>query len=264
LLAPSPNTKCIFKEASHNAGLFYFWDKSFPTMSEPNSTGFSIKSWAEDDRPREKLLAKGISALSDAELIAILIGSGTPKITAVDLAKEILSKVENNLNELARLSVKDLMRHKGIGEAKAISIVTAMELGKRRRLADIIDRKKIESSSHIFDLFYPELGDLGHEEFHVLFLNNSSKVLGRQCTSKGGITGTIADVRLIMKAAVEHKATAIVLCHNHPSGNNKPSQSDIALTKKVKQAGEILDINVLDHVIIGHKEYYSFADEGLL
>ncbi len=233
-------------------------------MSEPNSNSLSIKSWAEDDRPREKLLAKGISALSDAELIAILIGSGTPKITAVDLAKEILSKVENNLNELARLSVKDLMRHKGIGEAKAISIVTAMELGKRRRMADIIDRKKIESSSHIFDLFYPELGDLSHEEFHVLFLNNSSKIIGRQCTSKGGITGTVADVRLIMKAAVEHKATAIVLCHNHPSGNNKPSQSDVALTKKVKQAGEILDINVLDHVIIGHKEYYSFADEGLL
>jgi DNA repair protein RadC len=233
-------------------------------MTEPNLNNFSIKSWAEDDRPREKLLAKGISALSDAELIAILIGSGTPKITAVDLAKEILKGVQNNLNELARLSVKDLMKHKGIGEAKAISIVTAMELGKRRRMADILERKKIESSSAIFELMYPEIGDLGHEEFHVIFLNNSSKIIGRDCFSKGGITGTIADVRLIMKAALEHKSTAIVLCHNHPSGNNRPSQSDIALTKKVKQAGEILDINVLDHVIIAHKEYYSFADEGVL
>lgn len=233
-------------------------------MTEPIPKSQSIKSWAEDDRPREKLLAKGIAALSDAELIAILIGSGTQKLTAVDVAKEILNGVHNNLNELARLSVKDLMKVKGIGEAKAISIVTALELGKRRRVADILDRKKISGSSDIFELMYPELGDLGHEEFHVIYLSNHNKVLHRERISQGGITGTVADVRLIMKGAIDNKATAIVLCHNHPSGKNKPSQADIALTRKVKQAGEILDVNVLDHVIIALKEYYSFADEGML
>jgi DNA repair protein RadC len=233
-------------------------------MSEEQKGGFSIKSWAEDDRPREKLLAKGKTALSDAELIAILIGSGTPKISAVDLSKEILQKVQNNLNELARCSVQDLMRHKGIGEAKAISIITALELGRRRREAEILDRKKIASSSDIFELMQPHLGDLGHEEFHVIFLSNSNKILKRERISSGGITGTVADVRLIMKSALEQSATAIVLCHNHPSGTIKPSQADIVLTNKVKSAGEILDIKVLDHIIVTLKEYYSFADEGML
>lgn len=233
-------------------------------MSDPKSNSQSIKSWAEDDRPREKLLAKGRAALSDAELIAILIGSGTPKVSAVDLAKEILNSVHNNLNELARLSVKDLMRFKGIGEAKAISIVTALELGKRRRIAEVLERKKISSSRDVFELMQPLLGDIGHEEFHVVYLSNSNKVMRTEAISRGGITGTVADIRLIMKAALEAGATSIILCHNHPSGNKSPSQADISLTKKVKQAGEIMDIKVLDHVIVTLKEYYSFADEGRL
>lgn len=228
---------------------------------QSNST---IKSWAEDDRPREKLLAKGKSALSDAELIAILIGSGTPKVSAVDLAKEIIASVHNNLNELARLSVKDLMRFKGIGEAKAISIVTAMELGNRRRMAEVLDRKKITSSSDVVELMQAELGDIGHEEFHVIYLSNSNKIIKKDAISRGGITGTVADVRLIMKGALDAGATSIILCHNHPSGNKQPSQADISLTKKVKHAGEIMDIKVLDHIIITLKDYYSFADDGML
>jgi len=232
-------------------------------MTDPNNS-FSIKSWAEDDRPREKLLAKGKSALSDAELIAILIGSGTPKITAVDLSKQILSAVNNNLNELARLSVNDLTQFKGIGEAKAISIITALELGNRRREAEIWDRKKITSSRDAFELVQPTLGDLGHEEFHVIYLSNSNRILSRKAISSGGITGTVADVRIIMKQAIDQQATAIILCHNHPSGTIKPSQADILLTKKVKQAGEILDVKVLDHIIVTLKDYYSFADEGML
>ncbi len=233
-------------------------------MTEPTPKGFSIKSWAEDDRPREKLLSKGRAALSDAELIAILIGSGTPKMSAVELSKEILNAVENNLNELAKCSVHELMVHKGIGEAKAISIITALELGRRRREADILDRKKIDSSSDIFELMQPQLADLGHEEFHVILLSNNNKIIRKVCISTGGITGTVADVRLIMKSAISENATAMALCHNHPSGIVKPSQADISLTKKVKAAGEILDIKVVDHVIITLKEYYSFADEGML
>lgn len=224
----------------------------------------SIKSWAEDDRPREKLLAKGKVALSDAELIAILIGSGTPKVSAVDLAKEIIASVQHNLNELARLSVKDLMRFKGIGEAKAISIVTAMELGNRRRIAEVLDRKKITSSRDVVELMQAELGDIGHEEFHVIYLSNSNKIIKKDAISRGGITGTVADVRLIMKGALDAGATSIILCHNHPSGNKQPSQADISLTKKVKHAGEIMDIKVLDHIIITLKDYYSFADDGML
>ncbi len=233
-------------------------------MADIEQKGFSIKQWAEDDRPREKLLNKGRTALSDAELIAILIGSGTPKISAVDLSKQILQAVGNNLNELARCSVKDLMQHKGIGEAKAISIITALELGRRRRESEVLDKKKISSSSDVFNLMQPQLGDLGHEEFHVVFLSNSNKILKRERISSGGITGTVADVRIIMKEAINQNATAIVLCHNHPSGTLKPSQADITLTKKVKNAGEILDIKVLDHIIVTTKSYYSFADEGML
>ena len=232
-------------------------------MSDPLDS-LSIKSWAEDDRPREKLLAKGKTALSDAELIAILIGSGTPKVTAVDLAKQILNAVGNNLNELARLSVEDLKKFKGIGEAKAIAIITALELGRRRREADILDRKKIGSSKDVFELMQPVLADLGHEEFHVVFLSNSNRIINRKAISSGGITGTVADVRMIMKEAIDQRATAIILCHNHPSGTTKPSQADIQLTKKVKGAGQILDVKVLDHIIVTLKEYYSFADEGML
>ncbi len=232
-------------------------------MSDP-ANNFSIKSWAEDDRPREKLLAKGEIALSNAELIAILIGSGTQKVTAVDLAKQILNAVGNNLNELARLSIKDLREFKGIGEAKAISIITALELGRRRRKADILDRRKIGSSKDVFELMQPVLADLGHEEFHVVFLSNSNRIISRKAISSGGITGTVADVRMIMKQAIDQRATAMILCHNHPSGTTRPSQADIHLTKKVKEAGEILDVKVLDHIIVTLKDYYSFADEGML
>ena len=233
-------------------------------MSEDLKGGFSIKSWAEDDRPREKLLAKGRTALSDAELIAILIGSGTPKISAVDLSKEILKAVNNNLNELARCTVQDLMKHKGIGEAKAISIITALELGRRRREAEALDRKKISSSNDAFELMQPKIGDIGHEEFHVIFLSNHNKILGTKQISSGGITGTVADVRMIMNSAITQGATAIILCHNHPSGNKSPSEADIKLTRKVSDAGGILDVKVLDHIIVTLKDYYSFADEGML
>ena len=232
-------------------------------MSEVNQF-FSIKSWAEDDRPREKLLAKGRAALSDAELIAILVGSGTAKVSAVDLAKQILNAVGSNLNELARLSVEDLKKFKGIGEAKAISIITALELGRRRREADILDRKKITSSDDVFQLMQPVLADLGHEEFHIVLLSNSNRIIGRKAISSGGMTGTVADVRMIMKEAIDLRATAIILCHNHPSGNARPSHADMQLTKKVKEAGQILDVKVLDHVIVTLKDYYSFADKGML
>lgn len=233
-------------------------------MTDPNQNYLGIKAWAEDDRPREKLLAKGRTALSDAELVAILIGSGTPKISAVDLSKQILQTVGNNLNELARCSVQDLMQHKGIGEAKAISIITALELGRRRREAEVLERPKISCSKDLFELLQPQLGDLGHEEFHVVYLSNSNKIIKKHRISVGGITGTVADVRVIMKEAIDCRSTAIVLCHNHPSGTLRPSQADISLTKKVKNAGEILDIKVLDHIIVAHQDYYSFADEGML
>jgi DNA repair protein RadC len=242
---------------------FFIFGGNHQSMSDSN-TNQSIKFWAEDDRPREKLLAKGKAALSDAELIAILIGSGTPQVSAVDLAKEIVGSVQHNLNELARLSVKDLTRFKGIGEAKAISIVTAMELGNRRRVAEVLDRKKITSSSDVVELMQPILGDMGHEEFHVIYLSNNNKILRKEAISRGGITGTVADIRLILKGALDGGATSIILCHNHPSGNKQPSQADISLTKKVKQAGEIMDIKVLDHIIITLKDYYSFADQGML
>ncbi|MFK5891483.1 MAG: DNA repair protein RadC [Flavobacteriaceae bacterium] len=223
-----------------------------------------IKSWHEADRPREKLLKKGCFALSDAELIAILIGSGSRNETAVDLAKRILASVDYNLQTLAKLSVEDLMQFKGIGEAKAISIITALELGKRRRLEKALEIKKITSSKSVYELMQPLLGDLKHEEFWVLFLNNANVVLSKQCLSKGGLTGTLVDTRLVFKPALSQLATGIILCHNHPSGTLKPSDSDKQLTQKIKDAGLTLDIKILDHLIITEKAYFSFADEGLI
>jgi DNA repair protein RadC len=223
-----------------------------------------IKSWHEADRPREKLLNKGCFALSDAELIAILIGSGSRNETAVDLAKRILASVDYNLQSLAKLSVEELMQFKGIGEAKAISIITALELGKRRRLEKALEIKKITSSKSVYELMQPLLGDLKHEEFWILFLNNANVVLSKQCLSKGGLTGTLVDTRLVFKPALLQLATGIILCHNHPSGTLKPSESDKQLTQKITQAGQTLDIKVLDHLIITEKAYFSFADEGLL
>lgn len=231
-------------------------------MEETNS--FSIKKWNEDDRPREKLLLKGRGALSDAELIAILIGSGSREESAVALSQRILGSVDNNLSELGRLSITDFMAFKGIGEAKAISIAAAMELGRRRRTGEALERKKITSSTSVFEYVQPLIGELPHEEFWVLYLNNSNRILKSAQLSKGGITGTVVDVRLAFKEALQLGAVGIILAHNHPSGTLKPSQADIQLTKKLKLAGDSLDIKVLDHLIITEKAYFSFADENML
>ena len=224
----------------------------------------SIKSWAEDDRPREKLMLKGKSALSDAELIAILIGSGSRNESAVDLSKRILSSIDNNLNKLGKLSVFDLQKFKGIGDAKAISIITALELGRRRRIEEAMELPQITSSSAIFNIMQPLIGELQHEEFWIIYLNNSNKVLNKEQLSKGGLTGTLVDVRLVFKKAIELFSTAIILCHNHPSGKLQPSQADKSITSKLKLAGETLDIKVLDHIIITENAYFSFADENII
>ncbi|MCF8277713.1 MAG: DNA repair protein RadC [Flavobacteriales bacterium] len=222
-----------------------------------------IRSWAEDDRPREKLLLKGKSALSDAELIAILIGSGNTEETAVDLSKRILLSLNNQLSELGKLSVKDLTKFKGIGEAKAISIIAALELGRRRKDSEPEKRVKITDSRSAFDVVYPHLGDLRHEEFWVIFLNRANAVIGKENISKGGVSGTTVDPKVVFKLAVQFPASAIILAHNHPSGQLKPSQADHQLTKKLKEAGNALDIPVLDHLIIGERDYFSFVDEGV-
>ncbi|TAJ15069.1 JAB domain-containing protein [Marinilabiliaceae bacterium JC017] len=224
-----------------------------------------IKEWALEDRPREKLLAKGIQSLSDAELLAILIGSGSQKESAVDLAKKILKDTSFNLIELGKVSINQLKStYHGIGEAKAITIVSALELGRRRKFSESIIRSKITSSRDVFYQFQPSIGDLPHEEFWILLLNRSNKIISRLKLSQGGISGTVIDVRLIMKNAIENLATSIILCHNHPSGNLQPSEADLAITKKLKESGNILDIPVLDHIIVTDHGYYSFADEGLI
>jgi DNA repair protein RadC len=231
------------------------------TMS-PKS--FSIKNWSQDDRPREKLRDKGARSLSDAELVAILIGSGSVQESAVDLSKRILASVDHNLQNLGKLSNAQLMTFKGIGEAKAIKISAAMEISYRRRETNQKKLDKIKTSSSVFEIMNPLLGHLSHEEFWVLFLNNSSKILAKTQMSKGGMTGTIVDVRIVMKQALEYSATAIILVHNHPSGALQPSKSDRRLTEKFKLAAESLDIKVLDHIIVTEKNYFSFADESLL
>lgn len=224
----------------------------------------SIKDWSKDDRPREKLISKGVNALSDTELIAILIGSGNREESAVDVAKRILKSTSNNLNNLAKLSVHDLMQFKGIGEAKSISIITALEIGKRRSLEKALIVPKISSSKEVFDIMHPIMGDLSHEEFWVVYLNNSNKVIGQTAISKGGITGTMVDSRLLFKKAIELQAVGVILCHNHPSGSLKPSNADKQMTSKIIQAGKTLDIKVLDHLIITQTNYFSFADEGIM
>lgn len=233
-------------------------------MENYKNSKLSIKQWNEDDRPREKLMLKGKSALSDAELIAILIGSGNRNETAVDLAKKILLSVQNNVNELAKLNVENLCEFKGIGLAKAISIITALELGKRRDLEQALEKPIINSSKSVFNIMQPLIADLPHEEFWVVFLNNSNKIIHKQQMSKGGITGTVVDIRLIFKKAVEISAVGLILCHNHPSGKITPSQADKNLTKKITLAGETLDVKVLDHLIITQNNYFSFADDNLM
>lgn len=228
------------------------------------TASFSIKNWSNDDQPREKLRDKGKSALSDSELVAILIGSGSRYESAVDLSKRILASVDNHLNELGKLSIKQLMTFKGIGEAKAITISAALELGRRRRAEEALERRKIASSLNAYELLQPILGDLPHEEFWIVFLNNFNKVLHKYQLSKGGITGTLVDVRLVLKMALEVGATGLILAHNHPSGNLKPSEADKNLTSKLQQAAQSLDIKVLDHLIITDKKYFSFADQNLM
>ena len=227
-------------------------------------TNFSIKNWEASDRPREKLIEKGVKQLSNAELLAILIGSGTRKLSAVELSKRILAASNHNLNKLSKLSIEDLIAFEGVGEAKACSILTTMELGRRLASEEGSNRIKITCSKDVFDVMQPIIGVLNHEEFWVLFLNNSNKILKKLQLSKGGLTGTIVDVRLVLKSALELMATGIVLCHNHPSGNLNASKSDKQITEKLKLASETMDIKILDHLIITEKTYFSFADEGVL
>ena len=223
----------------------------------------SIKQWAEEDRPREKLLLKGKSTLSEAELIGILIGSGTRTLTAVDLAKQILHSVDNNLNLLAKLSITDLKKFKGIGEAKAINIVSALELGRRRKEANLPKVIKITSSKSAYEIMHLHLQDLPHEEFWIILLNRANQLIKPVAISQGGVSGTVADPKIIFKYALEVLASSIILVHNHPSGNTQPSQADIKLTQKLKQAGSLLEIPVLDHLIYTDSGYLSMADEGL-
>jgi len=228
-----------------------------------NPYKLNIKQWAEEDRPREKLLLKGKSALSNAELIGILIGSGTRELTAVDVAKLILDHNNNDLNKIAKLSVQELIKFKGIGEARAINIVSALEIGRRRKTENQ-KTEKISSSSDVFELMKPELGDLPHEEFWLLLLNRANKVIKKQPISQGGVSGTVADPKLIFGHALNYLASGIILVHNHPSGNTKPSEADKRLTRQMSEAGKLLEITVLDHVIFTDGGYFSFADESLL
>lgn len=224
----------------------------------------TIKHWSPDDRPREKLLLKGTSALSDAELIAILIGTGSGKSSALDLAKRILDSVEHQLPALARLKASDLTRIKGIGPAKAIAIVAALELGRRRKENDTGEKPKVGSSQEAYDLISGDLIDLAHEEFWVLLLNRANRLIRKQRISEGGVSGTVADPKVIFKGALDHLASGIIVAHNHPSGNRSASQSDIDLTRKLKEAGKFLEIQLLDHLIVCGPKYFSFADEGML
>ncbi len=224
----------------------------------------TIKTWAEEDRPREKLSLKGKNALSDAELIAILIGSGNKNDSAVELSKKILASINNDLNKLGKLTISDLTQFNGIGEAKAISIIAALELGRRRKDSEVEKRPIIKSSKDAYNVIADVLSDLPHEEFWVLYLNRKNEVIKKENISKGGVSGTVADSKIIFKSAIEQLASAIILCHNHPSGILKPSTADISLTKKLKETGSLLDTPVLDHLIIGEKDYFSFTDQELL
>ncbi|MDW3211524.1 MAG: DNA repair protein RadC [Reichenbachiella sp.] len=229
-----------------------------------SSESLSIKQWAEEDRPREKLIIKGKASLSEAELIAILIGSGTPKISAVDLAKTILAATGNDLNELAKLSLADLKKFNGIGEAKAIAIISALELGRRRKETEVVKKPKVSSSSDAYHYLKPHLMDLDHEQFWVLYLNRANQIIKPEMISAGGVSGTVVDAKLVFKKALEVLASGVILAHNHPSGNLQPSNQDVQLTKKIKAAGQTLDIPVLDHIIFTDDGYFSFTDESMM
>ena len=233
-------------------------------MENINKASTSIKNWAVDDRPREKLLSKGAAALSDSELLAILINNGHKERSAVEIAKEILRLGNNNLNELGKLSLKDFQEIKGIGEAKAITIASALEFGRRRQATSALEKTVIRMSSDIAEYMRAIIKDFTYEVFGVMYLNKANKINHFEIVSRGGITGTVADPRIILKRALEQDATSIVLCHNHPSGNLKPSRADEELTHKIKEAAKYLDIRVMDHIIVSDEGYFSFADEGIL
>ena len=224
----------------------------------------SIKSLAEDDRPREKFLLKGKSTVSDSELLAIIMGSGNREESAVELARRILNSVENNWHRLSHLSIKDLTKFKGVGEAKAISIATALEIGNRKSQQEVLERQQISSSKDAFEILQPHLSDLQTEEFWAIFLNHQNKILYKTCLFRGGIASSVADVRVIFKTALEHFSTQIIVAHNHPAGSLKPSKEDISITQKIKEAGKLLDIELLDHLILTQNNFFSFKDEGLL
>ena len=224
----------------------------------------SIKNWAVEDRPREKMLVKGIRSLSEAELIAILIGSGNLDESAVEVSRRIMSSVNNNLNELGKKTINDLQKFKGIGPAKAITITAAMELGRRRKESEPDEKPKVVTSADCAAIFKPLLSDLPHEEFWVLLLNRNNLVIDKMLVSQGGLSGTVIDVRIILKMALDKLACSIILCHNHPSGNLIPSEADKDITKKIKEAGKHMDIPILDHLIIANDSYFSFADDGLI
>ena len=233
-------------------------------MSKPDSTRITLKNWALEDRPREKLLMKGASALSDSELLAILIGSGTKEKTAVEVCKEILATADNDLNKLARYGVSDFKKTKGIGPARAITIIAALELGRRRKDSEVKEIRKITSSRDAYQILYPQLSDLNHEETWALLLNRSNHVSKMMLVSKGGISSTVVDVRLILREALNEYASGIILAHNHPTNNCLPSEQDINITTKLKNAAKFMDINLLDHIIVCGDKYYSFADENML
>ena len=224
----------------------------------------SIKFLAEDDRPREKFLLKGKSVLSDSELLAIILGSGNNEDSAVELARKILASVDYNWQKLSKLSIKDLMKFKGIGEAKAISVAAALEIGRRKAAQEIPEKEKVTSVNDLYKIFSQYLSDLQTEEFWAIFLNQKNHVIYKTQISKGGISGTLVDVRVIFRIAIEHLATSVVVAHNHPTGNLTPSQPDISITRRIKEAGYLLDIKLLDHLIIGENSFFSFSEQGLL
>jgi DNA repair protein RadC len=233
-------------------------------MENVNKPSTSIKNWAQDDRPREKLIANGAAALSNSELLAILLNNGSKNKSAVEMAREILKIGNDNLNELGKLSLSDFKQVKGVGQAKSIIIAAALELGRRRHAASSLEKPVVRSSADIAQYLQASLKDYPYEVFAVVFLNRANKINHFEIVSKGGITGTVADPRIILKKALEEDATSIILCHNHPSGNLQPSRADEALTQKIKEAAGYLDIKILDHIIVSEEGFYSFADEGML
>lgn len=233
-------------------------------MENSTSSNLGIKSWAEADRPREKLLLKGKAALSDAELLAIILGSGNESETAVDVAKKLLHSVENSLVELGKKDINALKKFKGIGDAKAISIIATMELGRRRQAENALQKSMIQSSKAAYEVLLPHLADLHHEVFMVLFLNRRNELISKVQMSSGGVSGTVVDTKMILKEAIQKLSSSIILAHNHPSGNISPSEQDKKITKQLKEACKLIDVNLNDHIIVGNQNYFSFLDNGLL